>query len=168
MQLKPLLPTEKTSSMHLDQLRMLTRQANLRDAGAVKRREMRLKQLADQLAQPIYRLPAELVLNIIDHTNISELPATIAGLYHLLVIRHIVPDLPPRTLSWARGLLSWPLELISNNRFFSRHRNRPQLPVELSLQIQQYLNPRDKVNLVLAIYKIPCGRRNPVGYCERF
>lgn len=139
---------------------MLTLEMIRQDACAVKRRELRLQQLDDQLAQPIYSLPAELVLNIIDFTNISELPATIAGLYHLLVIRHIVPDLPPRTLSWARGLLSWPLELISNDRFFSRHPNQPQLPVELSLQIQQYLSPRDKINLVLAIYKIPCGRRH--------
>lgn len=146
--------------MHLEDLRMLTLETNWHDPGAVKRRELRLQQLDDQLAQPIYSLPAELILNIIDFTNISELPATIAGLYHLLVIRHIVPDLPPRTLSWARGLLSWPLELISNDRFFSRHPDQPQLPVELSLQIQQYLSPRDKINLVFAVYKIPCGRRN--------
>ena len=151
--------------MHLKTLRMLTLKANRHEAGAVKRRKLRQEQLNDQLAQPIYWLPAELILNIIDHTNISEMPATIAGLYHLLVIRHIVPDLPPRTLFWARGLLSWPLELISDNRFFSRHPNKPQLPVELSLQIQQYLTPRDKINLVLAIYQIPSGRRDPSGYC---
>lgn len=150
--------------MHLDALRMLTLEASWHEDGAVKRRKLRQEQLDNQLAQPIYWLPAELILNIIDHTNISELPAIIAGLYHLLVIRHIVPDLSPRTLSWARGLLSWPLELISEHRFFSRHRNMPQLPVELSLQIQQYLTPRDKINLVLAVYKIPSGRRNPAGY----
>lgn len=150
--------------MHLKALRMLTLEANRQEDDAVKLRKLRQEQLNDQLAQPIYWLPAELILNIIDHINITEMPATIAGLYHLLVIRHIVPDLLPRTLFWARGLLSWPLELISNSRFFWRHQNRPQLPVELSLQIQQYLTPRDKINLVLAIYQIPSKPRNPTGH----
>lgn len=126
-----------------------------------ERRKLRRHQLDDQLAQPIYSLPAELIMNIIDHMSISELPSAIAGLYHLLVTRHIVPDLPPRTLSWARGLLGWPLELISNNVFFPRHHTQRQLPVELTLQIQQYLSPQDKINLVLAIYQIPCEAEIP-------
>jgi hypothetical protein len=131
---------------------------------AARRRELRLKQLHSQLAQPIYSLPAELIMNIIDQSSISELPATIAGLYHLLVKRHIVPDLAPRTVSWARGLLSWPLELINNIIFFPRPTGSTQLPVELSLQIQQYLGPQDKINLVLAIYKIPCASRSSSGH----
>lgn len=143
----------------LDSLRMLTLDAERQDPSAVKRRKLRLQQLDDQLAQPIYKLPTELILMIMELLDISELPAAIAGLYHLLVARHIVPDLPPRTLFWARGLLSWPLELMNNSIFFSRHLNQPQLPVELSLQIQQDLSLQDKINLVFAIYKIPYGRR---------
>ena len=134
---------------------------NADNACTAEKRKLRLQQLDDQLAQPIYSLPRELVLNIIDQTDLVDLPVTIAGLYHLLVRRHIMPDLPRRTLQWARPLLGWPLKLISDNIFFPRHRTQRQLPVELTLQIQEYLNARDKINLVLALYQIPSESRDP-------
>lgn len=133
---------------------------------ACERRVARLQLLDDQLAQPIYSLPWEILMIVIEHTDIAEIPAIIAGLYHVLVKRRIVPDLSPRTVSWARALLGWPFRRISSNIFFPRHHTEPQLPMELTLQIQDYLSGRDKINLVLAIYKIPTSTRYSLDYWQ--
>lgn len=81
----------------------------------------------------------------------------IAATYHLLSRHGIVPKLPQKEPSWARGILSWPMDLMSTIPFFPAHGLRC-LPAELSLSIQKYLSPQDKVNLVLAIYGIPFRR----------
>ena len=112
-----------------------------------------VEQMRALYSLPIYRLPPELVLNILDHIEMAELPKAIGALYHLLAHHGIVAQLPRRELKWTTGLLAWPMHLISTIPFFSC-RGAFHLPIELSLGIQQYLSAQDKVNYVLAIYKI--------------
>lgn len=120
------------------------------------RRQQRKQQLCTLYAQSVYQLPSELVLHILDHVELVELPNTVSAMYHLIAVHGIVPKLPQRELQWARGLLNWPMPLISTVPFFSC-RSPHRLPVELSLEIQRYLSPQDKVNFVLAVYGIPSG-----------
>jgi hypothetical protein len=131
---------------------------------SMTKRQQRLKQFHQTIALPIYALPTEIILNIIHQATISQLPSLISGLYHLLVNRGIVPNLSPSTLVWARGLLTWPLEMISTNIFFPRLDYQLQLPLDLTLEIEKYLRPEDKINLVLAIYQIPTENQYSKGF----
>ena len=106
---------------------------------------------------PIYSLPPELVLNVIDFLELGDISFLIAATYHLLMHHGIVPQLPRKEPSWVRGLLSWPMDLINPVPFLPAKRLRC-LPPELSLCILRYLRPQDKINFVLAIYEIPFRR----------
>lgn len=116
--------------------------------------QQRWQELQSLYSLPIYSLPPELILNVIDYVELADISFLIAATYHLLMHHGIVPKLPRKEPSWVRGLLSWPMELINTVPFLPAKRFRC-LPPELSLCILTYLRPQDKVNFVLAIYDIP-------------
>lgn len=122
-----------------------------------KESQKRRQELRNLYSLPIYSLPPELVLNVIDFVEIGDMSFLISATYHLLMHHGIVPQLSKNEPSWVRGLLSWPMHLINKVEFFFPARPRC-LPPELSLCILQYLGPQDKVNFILAIYDIPSKR----------
>lgn len=117
-------------------------------------RAVRRQQLRSLYALPLYSLPPELVLVILNRLNLDDYPSIVAATYHLLQHHGLAPRLSEpdlqrivkRLKSPLSGQSSSPLLLMS---FLSSVR---ALPAELLLQIQSYLNPQDKINFVLAMY----------------
>ena len=62
---------------------------------------------------PIYQIPAEVLLNVLDRLPVSDYPSLIPAIWHLLRHHEIVPTIPTEKL---KLLLVWP-----RSGFFDSH-----------------------------------------------
>lgn len=123
---------------------------------AHRQRLERRQQLYALYALPIYQLPPELILTILDKLDLIVFPAMIIGMFHLLRHHGIAPlmtsfdlkrflkcsnpDGPPRSK-----------DDVSHNDPKGFYR----LPMEIRLDVYKHLSARDKINFVLATFEIP-------------
>ena len=114
----------------------------------------RKQQLRTLYDLPIYRLPPELILKIVDQLDLIEFPAMIIAMFHLLRHHGIAPSMPTVDLKVFLKCSNFRPRAYdtvtdTNSQGFRR------LPIEVRLQIYRHLCPRDKINFVLATFTIP-------------
>lgn len=123
---------------------------------ANRQRLERKRQLHALYALPIYQLPAEIILAILDKLDLIVFPAMIIGMFHLLRHHGIAP---PMTTTDLKSFLicsnpdgqSHPKNEVSPNDPKGFYR----LPMEIRLDVYKHLSARDKINFVLATFEIP-------------
>ncbi|KAL8959835.1 MAG: hypothetical protein Q9193_003366 [Seirophora villosa] len=93
---------------------------------------------------PIYRLPAELVVNICERVDLVNWPAFMVATFHLLRFRGVIP---PYTTSFLKKLLLRKEKALSTAFM--------KMPPELLLVVGQTLSTKEKVHLILAAYAWP-------------
>ena len=111
---------------------------------------LRHDQLVTLYNLPIYRLPPELVLNILDFLDLAEFPSLMFAIFHLLRHHGIAPSVPTHRM---RSLIRTVRHSHSAGPGLNRISYR-NLPVELRLQVHRYLNAREKINFLLATWPI--------------
>ena len=97
-------------------------------------------------ALPIYNLPTELVLSIIERLPIQDYPALILGALHLLRHHGIAPSLSTPEFHTL-------MELKAAHARDTSHITIKNLPPELRFLCTQYLSVKDKINFILATWK---------------
>ena len=106
---------------------------------------------------PLYQLPAELLLNIIDRLDLIDFPSLLCATLPLLRYHHIVPHTSRRELSAM-------IRAVSHGRYrpqypLQSNGNPPglrSLPTELRMQMGRYLTTADKVNFTIAAWRLFC------------
>ena len=81
----------------------LPQQAVVKRKSSEKRIEERFQaglQLQALYALPIYQLPAEIMLNVLNQLELKDYPALIAAAWHLLRHHGIAPSIPTPKLQW--------------------------------------------------------------------
>ena len=123
-------------------------------AAAQTQRAERRQQLRSLYALPLYSLPPELILVVLNHLDLNDYPSMIAATYHLLQHHGITPHLSTtRRIQLVRRLNGpWRECDISPFLFLRFYGRLRTLPAELGLEIQNYLTPQDKINFVFAMY----------------
>lgn len=123
---------------------------------AIRQRLERKRQLHALYALPIYQLPPELILAILDKLDLIVFPAMIIGMYHLLRHHGIAPLMS--SLDLKRFLKCSNPDGPPRSKDDVSH-NDPQgfyrLPMEIRLDVYKHLSARDKINFVLATFEIP-------------
>ena len=99
-------------------------------------------------ALPIYRLPPELVVNIMDHLEIHDIPAIIFGMYHLLKRHGIAPALPSGHVVLTERC---PVRRSAICAAVGAALRLANLPEELFSNIASHWNSREKVAFVLSL-----------------
>ena len=118
-------------------------------------RQLRKQQLIALYALPLYSLPTELVLCFLSFLELAEYPTIICASHHYLYAHGLMPYLPAPRLQRLLARLRWPLPSGSYASPLLGLGLGPRkliLPPELCVQIQSYLDPEDKINMVLATY----------------
>lgn len=113
------------------------------------------QQLLALYGLPLYSLPTELILLILSFLELAEYPTIISAAHHLLYARGLMPYLPAPRLQRLLARLRWPLRSSSCPSPLLGLGFGPRkliLPPELCIQIQGYLDPEDKITLVLATF----------------
>ena len=103
-------------------------------------------QLQALYALPIYNLPTELVLSIIERLPMKDYPALILGALHLLRHHGTAPALSTPQI---RTLMEWK----PAHAHDTAHITIKNLPPELRFLCTRYLGVKDKINFVLATWK---------------
>lgn len=123
---------------------------------AHRQRVERKQQLHTLYALPIYQLPPELILTILDKLDLIVFPAMIIGMYHLLRHHGIAPLMT--TTDLKRFLKCSNPDSQSRSKNDVIH-NDPKgfyrLPMEIRLDVYKHLRARDKINFVLATFEMP-------------
>lgn len=117
-------------------------------------RAQRWQQLHTLYNLPMYSLPPELILVVLNHLDLDDYPSMIAATWHLLQHHGIIPRMSTPNLKRIVERLNGPWREFDITpllflRFYGCLRT---LPVELGFEIQKYLNPQDKINFVFAVY----------------
>ncbi|KAL9026852.1 MAG: hypothetical protein Q9196_004543 [Gyalolechia fulgens] len=94
---------------------------------------------------PIYRLPAELIVNICERVDLVDFPAFLIATYHLLRIRGVIPPYPSLMLKTM---------LLQVEAGVNHSASLLSMPKELLLEIGQTLTIHEKVLLVLATHRM--------------
>ena len=103
-------------------------------------------QLDALYALPIYNIPTELILCIIERLSMQDYPALILGAFHLLRHFGIAPILSTPEF---HALMEWkPAHAQDTSQTTIKN-----LPPELRFLCTQYLNVNDKINFILATWK---------------
>ena len=116
----------------------------------------RKQELSSLYGLPIYSLPPELILKIVDELDLIEFPAMIIAMFHLLRHHGIAPSMPTIDLKiflkcsnpGGKPHLKDHDEDLDAKGFY-------RLPMEIRLEIYKHLCARDKINVVLATFEIP-------------
>ncbi|KAL9012931.1 MAG: hypothetical protein Q9173_002343 [Seirophora scorigena] len=95
---------------------------------------------------PIYRLPAELVVNICERVDLVNWPAFMVATFHLLRFRGVIPPYPTSFLKE---------NLLREEKSSSSPSGLMRMPPELLLVVGQTLSTKEKVHLILAAYAWP-------------
>lgn len=117
--------------------------------------QSRMQQLLALYALPLYSLPTELILWILSFLELADFPAIISATHHLLHAHGLMPYLPAPRLQRLLARLRWPLPSSTCPSPLLGLGLGPRkliLPPELCIQIQGYMDPEDKITLVLATY----------------
>lgn len=94
---------------------------------------------------PIYRLPAELVVNICERVDLVNFPAFLIATYHLLRMRGVIPAYPSTMLKTM---------LLQEEAGAPQSASLAAMPKELLLAIGQTLTIHEKVHMVLATHRM--------------
>lgn len=105
----------------------------------------RAQQQKELMATPLYRLPAELLINIVDRVDLVNFPALMIAIFHLLRKRGIVPTYPTDMLQ---------LVLLRQGDGDANATSLATMPKELLLAIGQTLTTNEKIHMVLATYRM--------------
>lgn len=103
-------------------------------------------QLEELYALPIYKLPTELVLSVIERLSMQDYPALILGALHLLRQHGIAPTLSTPDFHTLMG--SKAAHAQDTSRVTIKN-----LPPELRFLCTQYLSVKDKMNFIIATWK---------------
>ena len=102
----------------------------------------------------LYRLPAELLLNILDRLDILEFPSVISAMFPLLRHHGIAPPILVGELSAMRSAAARGRVCQHAIPCHIGHRSGlATLPIELLLQTTGYLSTGDKVNFTIATWR---------------
>ncbi|KAL9604222.1 MAG: hypothetical protein Q9219_000620 [cf. Caloplaca sp. 3 TL-2023] len=96
-------------------------------------------------ATPIWRLPAEIILNICEHIDFIYFPSFLIATYHLLRFHEIIPRYPSTVLKNT---------LLREETRITNAASLAAMPKELLLAIGEKLATPEKATLVLATYRI--------------
>ena len=111
-----------------------------------------LSQRYDQWSQlqalPIYLLPPELIVAILNRLEIRDYPAVIFGMYHLLRRHGIAPSLPSGHVVLSERC---PMRRNAISTAVGAALHMGSLPEELFQNIAGHLDSREKVAFVLAL-----------------
>ncbi|KAL8947384.1 MAG: hypothetical protein Q9222_006330 [Ikaeria aurantiellina] len=105
----------------------------------------RIQQLDELHKLPIYRLPAELLANILDRIDLVNFPSFMIATYHLLRVKGFIPAYPTEMLKMV---------LLREEEGNTDSTCLGTMPQELLLAIGQTLNTHDKVHMVLATHRM--------------
>lgn len=104
---------------------------------------------------PLYLLPAELILSILDRIDVLDLPAFVCAIFSLLRHHGIAPPASQQEVSAMRRANINPLALPRRQSFrqdclLGIH----SLPAELRVQVNRYLSMGDRIVFAIAIWPI--------------
>ena len=102
----------------------------------------------------LYRLPAELLLNILDRLDILEFPSVISAMFPLLRHHGIAPPILAAERSAMRSAAA--RGRVRQHAIPSHPGHRSglaTLPIELLLQTTSYLSTAEKVNFTIATWR---------------
>ncbi|KAI4288678.1 MAG: hypothetical protein L6R35_002058 [Caloplaca aegaea] len=108
--------------------------------GKKPQRREQAQKYHELMSTPIYRLPAELIVNICERIDLVNFPGFMLATWHLLRFRGVIPAYPTTMLK----------ALLLREDKGSIGPNLGGLPAELRLSIGQTLSSREKVHLILA------------------
>ncbi|KAL8922009.1 MAG: hypothetical protein Q9208_005463 [Pyrenodesmia sp. 3 TL-2023] len=97
------------------------------------------------LKTPVYRLPAELIVNICERVDMVNFASFMIATYHLLRLRGVIPAYPSAMLQTM---------LLREEDGSSNSACLGSMPKELLLAIGQTLTPVEKVHMVLATHRM--------------
>ncbi len=122
---------------------------------AHRQRLERKQQLRTLYALPIYQLPPELILAILDKLDLIVFPAMIIGMFHLLRHHGIAPAMTTTDLKLFLKC-SNPSRLNNDTGpKTTAARGFYSLPMEIRLEVYRHLSAREKISFVLATFEIP-------------
>lgn len=143
------------------------------DCQSQQSRLERKRQYDALFALGIYRLPPELLLNILERIDMFDFPSFLIATFHLLQYRGIAPILPSRDLfnlltrqrrvikqphnldykAGANGAFSYPPSPLSSDheRMLGSESSIMSLPREIKVAIGEPLDLRTRVCFVLAV-----------------
>ncbi|KAI4247376.1 MAG: hypothetical protein LQ352_006171 [Teloschistes flavicans] len=140
--------TESTSSHTTDTLTESTSSHTTDTLGAA--RLVELKQQMKELAKsPLYRLPTEILMNVVERIDLVNFPPFLIGAFHLLRQRGLVPNYPSKMLK----IVLLPEEKEADKEELSSA-SLASMPSELILAIGQTLSTHEKIHLILATYRM--------------
>ena len=123
---------------------------------ATRQRLERKEQLSSLYALPIYTLPPELILKIVDELDLIEFPAMIIAMFHLLRHHGIAPSMPTIDLKiFLKCSNPGGKSHLKEDHEDTDARDFYRLPMEVRLEIYKHLCARDKISVVLASFEIP-------------
>ncbi|KAL8693157.1 MAG: hypothetical protein Q9224_003808 [Gallowayella concinna] len=108
-------------------------------------RTKRAQQLKTLLQTPIFRLPPEMLDNILERVDLVDFPPLVIACYHLFRMRGIAPAYPTSMLRML---------LLRGDETDTRLCSLQGMPQELLLAIGQTLNPNEKIHMTLATYRM--------------
>lgn len=94
---------------------------------------------------PINRLPAEMLLSVLEHIDLVSFPAFLIATLHVLRVRGVAPRYPSAMLQ---------IMLLPEEATAAQSASLQTMPQELLLAIGQTLTPNEKIHLVLATYRM--------------
>ncbi|KAL8731070.1 MAG: hypothetical protein Q9181_004442 [Wetmoreana brouardii] len=111
---------------------------------AAQRRE-RAQQHRQLLETGIYRLPTEILVNILERVDLINFPAMMIAMFHLLRARGIIPNYPTAILKMI---------LLRPEQGNSHSASLATMPRELLLTIGHTLGVHEKVHMVIAAHRM--------------
>ncbi|KAI4260778.1 MAG: hypothetical protein L6R42_003906 [Xanthoria sp. 1 TBL-2021] len=108
-------------------------------------RTERARRYKEFMEIPICRLPAEMLLNILEHIDLISFPAFLIASLHVLRAGGVAPAYPSAMLQ----IMLLPMEATE-----AQSASLQTMPQELLLAIGQTLTPNEKIHLVLATYRM--------------
>ncbi|KAL8715655.1 MAG: hypothetical protein Q9225_006347 [Loekoesia sp. 1 TL-2023] len=105
----------------------------------------RAQKYEELMSTPIYRLPAELIVNICERVDLVNFPSFLIATYHLLRFRGVIPAYPSAMLQTM---------LLREEEGVAHSASLAAMPKELLLAIGQTLTTHEKVHMVLATHRM--------------
>ncbi|KAI4242484.1 MAG: hypothetical protein L6R40_004038 [Gallowayella cf. fulva] len=115
-------------------------------------RTQRAEQFKKLHQTPIFRLPTEMLVNIVDRVDLVNFPNFLIACFHLFRQRGIVPSYPTEMLQTL-------LLREEEGKIQSPPHSLQTMPLELILAISQTLDTHEKIHMILATY---CMRKEEI------
>ncbi|KAL8709821.1 MAG: hypothetical protein Q9220_005437 [cf. Caloplaca sp. 1 TL-2023] len=105
----------------------------------------RVQQFEELQKLPIYRMPAELLSNILDRVDLVNFPSLMIAMYHLLRVKGFIPAYPTEMVKML---------LLREEDGNTESTSLSNMPKELLLAIGQTLTTYEKIHMVLATHRM--------------